>query len=251
MKTSYMRVAALTITVLVCVLANSACTRTDQGGGHEPPTWLLWWQPPKEGIDASTPPEVAFAQGASVVHFPGGQHQPPGAAIWLATSPMFGIALVQLDPAGQYLDVATVGVDPREHIWVENSTTIRNGQGCTGESRVVDNVVFPENICQMGTLHHTSGADYPGRYTLTSWISNTETFVVDHIASIPQRPSTGTTNVTIHSTPGWMLQEHGITSIILPLAGGEAFIFAGTANTTQSQNLATQVLAHLQEIAPL
>lgn len=251
MKSCYMRVATLTIMVIACVLANSACTRTDQGGKHEPPAWLLWWQPPKEGIDESALPEAAFAQGASVVHFPGGLHQPPSATTWLATGPMFGVAMVQLDPAGQYLDIATLGIDTQHHTWVENSTTVRNGQGCADGSRAVGAVVFPEAVCQTGTLHQGLRTAYTGHYTLASWVSDTGIFVLDHIVATPQRPLSGATNVTIHSVPGWMLQEHGITSIILPLAGGEVFIFAGTASTAQSKDLAAQMLVHLQEIAPL
>src|SRR5262249_42374192 len=115
-------VLALYGLLLLCLLGTVGCGTGAPYAGAVVPPWLLAWYPPSGGIASNVPVEMAFARGARLLHFSDTLPLPPTATTWLATSSTFGIALVRLDPAGQYEALALMNTTPGL-IWEESNGT--------------------------------------------------------------------------------------------------------------------------------
>src|SRR6185437_16772763 len=85
--------------------------------GSRIPPWTFVWVAPASGISQSVSLADAYAQAGKVFHNASGSPLAPAATAWLASGPTFGIAAVQLDPAGTYVDLVTVQVDPKTRTW--------------------------------------------------------------------------------------------------------------------------------------
>ena len=143
-----------------------------------------------------------------------------------------------------------MNIDTSNH-WVQQTTALRSGTRCIGGKTSVDGITFPEAVCNVGTLTKSSRADTPWEYTLISWYSATQIYALGHFTGIPTTLTTSMAHVVVNGKTGWLTQRNNVTSIVVPLANSETFVFATTVGASQSVMLAKQSLMRLNELAPL
>lgn len=239
--------------LVLSILAMTGCVppSSTTTASSSVPVWGLEWYPPQGGVSQNVLAETAFATGVHLLHNADSLPLPSEATTWLATGSDWGIALIRLDPAGAYQDLAIMGVNTLQHTWVANITSVRVGQSCANGRRVFGSLTFPEPVCSLGTLYQTPRSDYAWYFSLTSWYTDQHTYILAHFADQAQRPLDGTEEVELDSTPGWIHQEHHVISIVVPLPGKETFLSACTSAPTLCRAVAQQQLNYRDEFVPL
>lgn len=235
-----------------------------------PPSLPLQWS--SAAAEGSTSAEQAFARGAtlrpctldnaSTSPATSGNVAVAASAldtIWLENGPHYGIVLIQFAcPAGT-----------REHgesiVWINSLGKRPNGEWLplAGEYTprpASSGTPSPQSpVAGVPAWLALPGDHYEGRLVgpcgqvpavaWQSWDSTTRTFVAGHVADRALLPAYARP-VTIDGKAGWMTQQDGIASVVVPLADGTTFFFAGSLTSTQIQGLSAQALAHLSALLP-
>jgi hypothetical protein len=106
---------------LLSGVALPACSLPSQGptGGAILPPWQFVWVPTAGGADASLSPQAAFTNAGRAAHLRagGGNEHLPVAVGWLATGRTFGVAVVQLDPAGHFWNLVWLVLARSGQVW--------------------------------------------------------------------------------------------------------------------------------------
>jgi hypothetical protein len=195
--------------------------------------------------------QTAFAQAARLQHDGNVTTLPSSAVSWLAMGQSFGMALVQLDPEGQFQDLVVMNSDTSHH-WVQQSTALKSGSPCTDGQTSASGLNFSEPVCSTGTLVKRMGTDALWAYSLTSWYSSHHVYVLGHLSGTATMPP-GARQIQINDHFGWLNQAQlqNITAVVVPLPGDETFVFASTDATSDCVTLAEQALPRLETLAPL
>ncbi len=84
--------------------------------------WTLVWSPSNRSLQ-SNPPQAAY-EASAYAQKPDGTMLHPAANIWLATGshPTIGLALSQLDAAGQFFSAGVITVDSGSGWWTLTDT---------------------------------------------------------------------------------------------------------------------------------
>jgi hypothetical protein len=237
--------------LLVCLLLLAGC-----GGAAEAESWTLVWVP-TAGATQSNAPEVAYAACVRA-QAPGETPVAPAKNIWLASgsNPRVGLALTQLDSAGQFFAVNVITIDLGANRWQLTDSGIvarpAQGQGTPASQEAGKAWTLPT-----GTYHSTAieVPDTPPDGSAQLWVSdNGQEFVLARLYSTIEPPALYT-SVTLSGQPGWLTTSGRFTIIGLNLttgiyAGLGTLIFAGTTDVQQSQQLAAQAAADLNDILP-
>ncbi|SRR5258707_9240831 len=237
--------------LLVCLLLLAGC-----GGAAEAQPWTLAWVPTTSATQSNAP-EVAYAACARA-QAPGGAPIAPAENTWLASGskPRVGLALTQLDSAGQFFAVNVITIDLGANRWQLTDSGIvtrpAQGQGTPASQEAGKVWTLP-----VGTYHSTAieVPDTPPDGSAQLWVSdNGQEFVLARLYSTIELPALHT-NITLSGQPGWLTNSGRFTIIALNLttgiyAGLGTLIFAGTTGVQQSQHLAAQAAADLNDILP-
>lgn len=79
--------------------------------------------------------------------------------------------------------------------------------------------------------------------SVLAWSSDTRLYVAGHVAD-EAFPPAGALPVSIAGSAGWMTEDHGMVSVVLPGANGTTFFFAGSGSADEIQQLAALALQH-------
>lgn len=230
-------------------------------GGSNAPWTLIWRSIPLN--DQNNPPSTAFMASAYAQR-PDGSQVLPAASTWLATgaNPKFGLALSQLDPAGQFFTLAVLSIDGGSNRWTITEsaplTKPARGSGIPASQMNSNAWTLPS-----GTYNttQTSIADTPPGGSAQLWLSDTnQELVLAHIYTTLQAPAAHSA-IAINGQPGWMATQGKFTIIaikILPQRQGlgqskddlGTLLLASTTNPQKSQLLATQAATHLNDLLP-
>lgn len=234
-----------------------------------PPLPLHWSSAAAEG---STSAEQAFARGATLTPcmlenasnsaVTSGKVAVAASAldtIWLENGPNYGIALIQF----------TCPLGTREHgqstFWVDSLGKRPNGEWLPLAGEYTPR---PASSGMPSTQSLSAavpawlalpGDNYEGHLVgpcgqippvaWQAWYSATRTFVAGHVADRALMPADARL-VTIAGKAGWMAQQYGMVSVVVPLADGTTFFFAGSVTSAQVEGLSAQALAHLSALLP-
>jgi hypothetical protein len=249
------------VALLLALLAGCVPSGASGAGGikkEAPPVLFRWTTSAAAG--AATP-QAAFAAGMRL-----DLCQPAAARLvtttWLAAGPDFGVAWV----------VADCGADRADPRPVQSLFLIRRDRqdGPTCDHWTGDNAGFsvkppagpvPDAVrARMPAwlplppdayLELPTTTDVPPRSSVHSWLSATHAFLAGRFEGLATRPAAGATTVSVAGNTGWLVQDGGMASVVVPLATGETYFFSGTAAPDQLLPLAAQTLAHLEEALPL
>jgi hypothetical protein len=209
--------------------------------------WILVWSAPPANTQQSTSPEEVFAACAQARR-PDGSLSKPTSTVWLATSSNFALVLVHLDPVGRDVTVGMMGIDPLKHQWViEQAFSISrppSGNGIPAAQQDRGWTLPAGNYRSAGS----NIADTTPQGEVRLWLSDTQQeLVLAHVYAPVKRPSTKTTSVVLNGQHGWAVTQQGITEIVVGMDQG-TLVFAGTTSLSQSQQMVTQALAHLDTL---
>jgi hypothetical protein len=216
--------------------------------GHHPPPWRFVWSAPT-GISQSVDLANAYAQAGRVIHN-GGAPQLPAATTWLASGPAFGMAVVQLDPAGTFFDLVTVEVDAETHTWTGGGATLPGGD-CGDPGSAYGPLTFPLKVCQSGNGGKYATPSSPSRYAYTWWYSGASVFILYRWNPIDLRPTADATTVEIGGHPGWLTTHGAYSSVVVRTTSHETVLFSGTASPTMMEQLTAEALTDLDTLVPL
>lgn len=220
--------------------------------GAVPPPWMFVWVAPSGGISQSVSLADAYAQAGKVFHNNTGAPQPPAATAWLASGPTFGMAAVQLDPAGTYVDLVTVVVDSTTRTWTGFGGTLLPFGDCGPSASATDGpLTFPEKVCDGGNGGKYATATNPGRYADTFWTAGKNAFILYRWNPINLRPTSDATLLKISGHPAWMATHQAYTSIVVQTKSNETVLFSGTASPATIQLLTEEALTDLDKLVPL
>lgn len=180
---------------------------------------------------------------------------------WLATSSTFGAAWVVADCSNNTADPR-----PEQSLFLVHNDTL-DGAAC--DHWTADNAGYsvkppaeplPTQVQAQTPAWLSLPADayqemptgtpfYP-RSFIQSWLSATHVFITGRFEGLATRPATATA-VLVAGQPGWLVVEHGMASVTVPLANNWTFFFSGTTTTNEAQSLAAKMLGHLDEALPV
>jgi hypothetical protein len=218
--------------------------------------WTLVWSPSNRSLQ-SNPPQAAYEASAYALK-PDGTMLHPAANIWLATGshPTIGLALSQLDAAGQFFSAGVITVDAGSGWWtltdtVEVSRPVRGG-GVPAAQEGGRAWTLPPGTYSSASV---DVPDTPPGGSLQLWVSDRgQEFVLARLYSTLQPPA-GSTSVTLAGQPGWLVTQGDFTIIALVLDTGiyqglGTLLFAGNVGLQQSELLVTQAAANLNDLLP-
>lgn len=220
------------------------------------PPWALVWSPSNSSLQ-SHPPQDAYAASAYAQR-PDGTRAQPAANIWLATGsdPQLGLALSQLDAAGQYFSLGVIKVDSASNWWtLTDSITVARptpGGGVPATQEEGRAWTLPSGTYSSSSI---DVPDTPPGGSLQLWVSDhNQEFVVARLYST-LHPLAGSTSITLADQPGWLTTQRGFTVIALRLVNGNdqglgTLLFASNAGVQESQQLATQAVSDLNDLLP-
>lgn len=241
---------------IACVLLLVLFLLAGCSGAAEPVPWALVWASSASAAQSNAP-EAAYAACARA-QIPGGATVLPAKNIWLATGsqPAIGLALSQLDSAAQFFAVSVITVDPGSNRWTLTDggsiTRPASGDGAPATQEAGKAWSLPAGTYNSVTVEVP---DTPPDGSVQLWISATnQEFVLARLNSTIQMPA-GHISVTLAGQPGWLATQGRFTIIGLVLTSGiyaglGTLIFAGTTGMQQSEQLAAQAAAHLNDILP-
>ena len=211
---------------------------------------LYQWSPQRTLNSAS--PEDAFDKGMVLTPC-GGKPTHATSVTWFAQSPNYGIALIRADcrmlGSQQFIWLFTLG-KTKDNRWIPQAGyTAPLGaavaaQGSTASVPVWLSLPYDQYV----KVTLPPGGLNP-EATVVTWYSNTRAFAAGHFADQAIRPAQAVT-LALGQKSAWMTQTGGLVSIVVPLADGTTFFFAGTASTSETENYARHALAHLNELLP-
>ena len=218
--------------------------------------WTLVWSPSHRSL-RSNPPQAAYETSA-YTQKPDGTMLHPAANIWLATGshPAIGLALSQLDAAGQFFSAGVITVDPGSGWWTLTDTTLvlrpAPGGGVPADQEEGRAWTLPPGTYSSASV---DVPDTPPGGSLQLWVSDRgQEFVLARLYST-LLPPVGSTRVTLAGQPGWLTSQRDFTIIVLVLKTGiyqglGTLLFASNAGLQQSERLATQAAANLNDLLP-
>jgi hypothetical protein len=219
-------------------------------GGVIPP-WTFVWTAPPGGISQSVSLADAYAQAGKVFHNNSAPLAPVSTA-WLASGPTFGMAAVQLDPAGTYVNLVTVQVDPTTKTWTGSGGTLLPFYDCGASASATDGpLTFPAKVCQEGNGGKFATPTNPGRYAETAWSAGKQAFILYRWNPIDLRPTPDAAPLKIGGHPAWMTTHLAYTSIVVQTKRDETVLFSGTASPATIQKLTEEALTDLDKLVPL
>jgi len=236
--------------LLVCSLLSLAgCT-----SGAVP--WTLVWLPSQRSL-YSNPAQTAY-QASAVAQRPDGTRLSLANTHWLATGshPALGLALSQLDAAGQFFSVSVITVDPGSFWWtLTDMVTVSRpapGGGVPAAQTSGRAWTLPP-----GTYHSAwvDVPDTPPGGSLQLWVSDRGLeCVLVRLYDVLQPPP-GSTVVTLAGQPGWLISIGDLTVIALQMESGAyqglgTLLFASNAGLPQSEHLLTQAASDLNDVLP-
>lgn len=244
---------SIMFSLLLCLalLVLAGCDTGNRRTNMSPPltstnrSWTLIWS--STNAQQSPSPEAAFAACAQA-QSPDGSLAKPASTMWLASTSNFALVLVHLDPAGQYVGVGMMSIDPIHHQWIiEQSFSIGRPLSGNGISAPQQDSGWTLPVGTYMSVGSNIASTTP-QGSIRLWVSDSQQeFVLAHVYISVKRPSTKTTNIVINGRHGWALTQAGITKIVLEMDQG-TLIFAGTTPLLQSQQMVTQALAHLSNL---
>ena len=149
----------------------------------------------------------------------------------------------QLDPASQ--NMALSGLS-RGSVQGPNWMAIVSGYG----GRPGPNVGVPKR--PLPGDHYTCVgyvAEQTPPFDAMFCLSATETYVFGHFAREGARP-TGAPTITLAGNAGWLVQDNGFASVVVPLQDGETFVFGGTTDPAGAESMGSEVLSKLSQYVP-
>ncbi len=222
------------------------------GGGAVLPPWMFVWVAPASGISQSVSLADAYAQAGKVFHNNSSAPLAPIATDWLASGPTFGMAAVQLDPAGTYVDLVTVQVDPATRTWTGFGATLLTPNDCGTSASATDGpLTFPMKVCDGGNGGKYATPSSPDRYADTFWTADKNAFILYRWNPIDLRPTPDATMLKIGGHPAWMTTHQAYTSIVVQIKSNETVLFSGTASPATIQKLTEEALTDLDRLVPL
>ena len=232
------------VSLLVMVSCNSAASS---------PSWTLAWIASASAAQSNAP-DVAYAACVHV-QTPGGAVVSPAENTWLATGsqPRVGLALSRLDPAGQFFAISIVSIDPGANRWqLTDSGSLARPFAGNGSQGSGNGWKLPPGTYNSIALEVP---DTPPGGSVQLWLSaEHQEFVLARLYSTIQPPATST-SVMLSNQPGWLTTQGRFTIVALRLTSGiyaglGTLIFAGTTGVQQSEQLAAQAAANLNDIFP-
>lgn len=218
--------------------------------------WTLTWSPSARSLQGN-PPQSAY-QASAYAQRPDGTLQPPAVNRWLATGsrPALGLALSQLDAAGQFFSLGVVTVDPGSGWWTLTDA-VALARPAPGGGVPAARASGRAWTLPPGTYDYArvDVPDTPPGGSLQLWISDGgQEFVLAHLYSALQPPA-DSTDITLAGQPGWLTGAGDLTIIALQLAAGAdqglgTLLFASNAGKGPSERLATQAAADLNDLLP-
>jgi hypothetical protein len=225
-----------------CSITNNQFPHAQTAASADRP-WTLTWRA-SEASQQNHTPEVAFS-GCAYAQQPDGTLSQPAKVTWLATSPTYGLTLIHLDSASQYVAIGVLRIDAANHQWIlaesfsEKRPTAGNGIPSSRENAWT----LPQGTYQSASFdaRTTEGS------VMRLWLSDTQQeFVLAHLRQTIKPPSSAT-SLTIDGKSGWLSTQGGITIIAVNLSDG-MLVFAGTTSPEASKKLVGQAMAHLGEL---
>ena len=242
------RSVSLAFVVLTAALALAGCSGMAAAGARMSPTATTTPQPVWQFVwvttdaDQSESPKVAYAASAQARSPDGGLYS-PASSWWLAMGPNFGLVVSQLDPQGQNMALSVLS---RGSVQGPNWTAIVSGYG----TRPGANGGGPRRPLP-GSNYTCVGyvAQPTPPFDAVFCLSATGTFVFGHFARHGARPA-GAATVTIAGNVGWLVQDNGFSSVVVPLQDGETYVFGGTTNLAGAESMGSEVLSKLGQYVP-
>lgn len=248
------RSLSLELVVLVLVLVLAGCQSVP---AKRPPPSPFTWRP-------TAAPSVTAQQALAAdlrdlqLCFSG-----PATALtttWVVTGPTYGLAVLvadcQTDPhdTRQGLAFLTLGVDtpdqPRCPHWqLIGPTLVDLRPPPDPPTDVLAQVPAWLPLPPDHYLTDPLGGGQSPPAAGQMWLSATREFVAGRFRAVALRPPNARA-LTTSEPAGWLDEEHGLASVVLPQPGGWTFFFAGTAAPGQVEDLARRTLPHVDELLP-
>ena len=224
---------------------------------YPPPQPYIW----KRVTPAPPTPQQAYAAGISQLRLCfNSPTTTPTTNTWLVAGPTYGVVLVHADcsqdPTGARDSFALLplaldkSAQPRCPAWeIEDGSVGPPPPAGANMGQMAFQIPSWLPLPKDNYLPQPMGASDIVPSSLLLLESSTRLFVTGHYAGSATRPA-GTETVTVAGRPGWRMSENGVVTVTVPLANGATFFFAGAADATTIQNLASAALPHLDTLLP-
>ncbi len=246
---------------LASALALSGCgahVNTVNTVVKSPPPRLFTWSSP--AATASATPQQAFAAGMrfDLCH--------PVAArsmttTWLAASPSYGVVWVVADCRNNTADPRPVQAlffvhkDAVDGAACNHWTANNAGYIVKPPAEPLPTQVQAQTPAWLSLPADTyqempTGTAAHPLSIVQSWLSATHVFITGRFEGRATRPA-GATPTTVAGRPGWLVSEHGMASVVVPLTNDWTFFFSGMTTMSEARTLAAETLGHLNEALPV
>jgi anti-sigma factor RsiW len=180
----------------------------------------------------------------------------PVEVTWIATSPVFGLALVE----------ANCGHGTHQVALVELSTTV-NGVACHTWQGIENLIARPPVGTQTTEPPPGQTGGIPlwlpilprqgyisqsmvGGPSVIDWLYADRTYVAGRYVGQAYEPQSATP-LTVMGHAAWISMEGAYTTITVPLPNNQTFFFSGTASSQSILQLAEAALTHIDELLPI
>jgi hypothetical protein len=180
--------------------------------------------------------------------------------IWVVTGTTYGMAVLTADchtdsnDTRQTLVLVQLGVDtpyqPRCPHWqlVGETYVGRNAPPPNAPADVLAHVPAWLPLPPDAYASDPMGGGVVTPSWVQVWESATREFIAGRFRSTALRPPNAQ---ALTSEPaGWVTEDHGLVSVVLPQPGDWTFFFAGTAAPAQVEDLARRALPHADDLLP-
>lgn len=218
--------------------------------------WTLVWSPSQRSL-SSNQAQAAY-QASAFAQRPDGVLRPPALSHWLATGsrPALGLALAQLDTAGQFFSLSVITIDPGS-LWWTLTDQLAVSRPAPGRGIPAAQAAGRAWTLPPGTYNSASldVPDTPPGGSLQIWLSDRGLELVLARLYDVLPPPTGSTAVTLAAQPGWLVSLGDLTVIALQMESGAyqglgTLLFASNAGLQQSQHLVAQAAFDLNDVLP-
>lgn len=214
--------------------------------------WTLVWSPSNRSLQSNSP-QAAY-QTSAYAQRPDGTLLPPAVNNWLTTGtrPALGLALSQLDAAGQFFAAGVITVDPGSGWWTLTDMVAvsrpARGSGVPAARAGGRAWTLPAGTYSSASV---DVPDTPPGGSLQLWVSDRgQEFVLALLYGMLQ-PSARSTSIILSGQPGWLAAQGSLTIIALRLESGPgSLLFASNAGRQQSERLAAEAAADLNDLLP-
>jgi anti-sigma factor RsiW len=180
----------------------------------------------------------------------------PVAVTWVATSPAFGVALIE----------ANCGQGTHQVALFALSATV-NGVACHTWQAVADLIARPPAGTQTTEPPSSQPGGIPlwlpilprqgyisqsmvGGPSVIDWLYADQTYDTGRFVGQAYEPQSATP-LTVMGYAAWISMEGGYTTITVPLPNNQTFFFSGTAGSGSIRQLAEATLTHIDELLPI